>query len=370
VTYRLGHIAFDITGDNDTARRLREILSLLETPDSDADLEFRFTESLEKIDRRSWFHRGRYWASPKRTRMLGPVWRYEIRCGESPVRVHVTPRRLGIPGRFFHVLRKSWRHVLTHGRGAYIHELKRFVYYVYMPLLELAMLRADSTFAHCGAVERDGGVTLFAAEGGVGKTSLVCRYVRKGWRFLSDDYCAIGRDGTVWLHPLPMHLYKFHEAHAEYFVNRMLAAATPWDRMLWRLLGKIRRPDRLVRWVNPEQILDREMLAREGKVTTVLCLRRLQECRHFALRPIEISQAAQIITRTVLEEIHELPPLCEAAQKNCSDEFIPGVTDLSEMIADVLAGAMAKARCFEVDVPAGAGSEAIGEFLEANGLLS
>lgn len=58
----------------------------------------------------------------------------------------------------------------------------------FMCMLEMTMLKAGVTFAHCAALEKDGKAVFMPARGGVGKTATVVKMVQDhGWRLLGDD---------------------------------------------------------------------------------------------------------------------------------------------------------------------------------------
>lgn len=58
----------------------------------------------------------------------------------------------------------------------------------FMCMLEITMLKAGVTFAHCAALEKDGEALFMPARGGVGKTATVVKMVQNhGWRLLGDD---------------------------------------------------------------------------------------------------------------------------------------------------------------------------------------
>lgn len=65
----------------------------------------------------------------------------------------------------------------------------------FMCMLEVTMLRAGVTFAHCAALEKDGEALFMPARGGVGKTATVVRMVQNhGWKLLGDDLVLLDRD--------------------------------------------------------------------------------------------------------------------------------------------------------------------------------
>lgn len=65
----------------------------------------------------------------------------------------------------------------------------------FMCILEMTMLKAGVTFAHCAALEKDGEALFMPARGGVGKTATVVKMVQNhGWRLLGDDLILLDKE--------------------------------------------------------------------------------------------------------------------------------------------------------------------------------
>ncbi len=92
------------------------------------------------------------------------------------------------------------------------------------------------------------------------------RYVEQGWNFLADDLCTLDAQGHATIHPLPMHIYKYHEIQAAGLVRKMLERFDALERRLWKLWGTIKKPDKMVRWVKPGQLFGEQRLSRGGQV--------------------------------------------------------------------------------------------------------
>ena len=56
---------------------------------------------------------------------------------------------------------------------------------------------------HGSAIETPRGAMVFVGPQGIGKSTLAAHFVRRGFRLLSDDVCALTRDteGTIWVLP-------------------------------------------------------------------------------------------------------------------------------------------------------------------------
>lgn len=360
----LGNCSIAITGQADAAERLMDLLHRLKGHPGPVDLELHFADRLPAWGGQPFVKIGPYEVANDRFRLLDKIWQVQVEATSDPVRVTLAPRRMGSLKGVVRNVKKAWRYLHTHGRGGYVHQLKRLLFYVYMPMVELALLQRGSSFAHCSAIERDGRVALFPASGGVGKTSIMGRYIDQGWRFLSDDMCVISADGTASLHPLPMHIYKFHEVHCPSIVQRMRSVAPWWDRLLWALLGYVKRPDRLVRWVSPELVLGGERLAWQGRVEAVVYMHRYRNGTQFEVEPVSAADVASLMASVVFDEINNLAAMSIMVGSCQSMELLPTVGRLYQQVYDVFTSAFAKAACCVLRVPETATADDIFAFIE------
>jgi hypothetical protein len=369
MSFTLGDCSFALTGSSEMGERLARLLQRMQSATTEVDLDLHFVPALDSWQDRPYVRLDRCEVGEDRFRLLDRLWHVQVEPAARPVRVTIAPRKVSRLKGAVRGIKKSWRHLLVHGRGGYIHQLKRLVFGVYMPMLELALLRKASTLAHCSAIERDGRVALFPASGGVGKTSIMARYVDDGWKFLADDMCAITADGVAHLHPLPMHIYKFHEIHSPTLVQRMLKQAPAWDRLLWSALGKIRPADKLVRWVGPEQVLGAENLTWQGRVASVVYMHRYRGCDRFEVQPVAPEQLATLMASVILDEIGTLTAMSIMVNSCRSFDFLPDVGTLHQRIRQILLGAFPPAGCHCLRVPQGASAADIHAFISDKRLL-
>ncbi len=367
--FALANCTFALTGASEIAERLAGLLTRLESPAPQVDLELHFVSELGGWQGQPYVRQDHCEVGEQAFRLLDRVWHVQMEPLRRPARVTIAPRHMGLVKGQIKAIKKTWRGLLVHGRGGYIHPLKRLVYYVYMPMIELALLRKASTFVHCSAIERDGRVTLFPASGGVGKTSLMGLYIDEGWKFLADDMCAIAADGTAHLHPLPLHIYKFHEVHSPTLVARMRDGMAGWDRLLWSALGKIRPADELVRWVPPEQVLGAEGLTWRGRIAQVVYMHRHNGASEFAVQPVAAGDIAGLMASVLLDEIHALPAMSILVHTCRSFEWLPNIGELYQQIRGVLASALQPAKCYMLTVPQKASVADIHGFIRQKGLL-
>ncbi len=248
MNFAIGSINIEIIGQSFIAKNMRDILNPIGTENPNADLIFEFVDRLPAWTARPHTVLDNYSIAADRIRVKDKLFCYELSY-EVPAKVLIARRKINIVKSIRLIAAKSGRYFHTHGKGAKLHYLKRFVYYLYMPLVELMLLKNHSSFAHCSAIEKENAVILFPAWGGVGKTGIMSRYLDDGWKFLSDDSCVIVSDGTACINPLPMHIYKYHEIQNRKLVEQMLSQTGAFDRLLWKVLSKVKKPDTLVRWV-------------------------------------------------------------------------------------------------------------------------
>ena len=351
MSFRIGDTRVDIAGSSPVARRLSGLLEFLADSGGSADIEFEFVDRLPGWSGVEHCRFDGYRVGKERFAAADRLFEYDVDGSGGGIKVAVVQRRGGIVKEGALAVRKTWRHLHTHGRGAYLHRLKRFVFYVYMPLVELALLRKGATFAHCSAIEKDGQAVLFSALGGVGKTGIMSMYMQRGWRFLSDDFCVIDAGGRAHIHPLPMHVYRYHEVHSDGLVDRMLQASSSWDRLLWSACRPFKSPGKLVRWIEPEKVFGRDKLARQARIGTVIHMARRRNSGGFDLQSRSAEDVARLTAHTVFDEINNLAGLSVAVNSCEQLELLPGIAQLYQRVFDVYRDAFAAASCYSIIIP-------------------
>lgn len=167
--FLVGNITVAVTGATTTQKVLADILHYVHTDTDSTDVEFEFMRQLPDWDESGYALTDDFLATPDRFRAVDKLWRYDGQMDGTPVKISVVARSQGAAKQFRHAIKETWRYFHIYGRGAYLHKARRFIFYVYLPLVQLMLLTKRSTFAHCSAIERDGKVVLFSALGVVGK---------------------------------------------------------------------------------------------------------------------------------------------------------------------------------------------------------
>jgi hypothetical protein len=391
-TYRIGNIdvAFQMeTADRRAATACRVVCDCLETlrsPNSgEPHLEFRFVDRLPGFEGEGFARQGgirigegrRHFAGEAPSRNEGDshiqiderLWRYDLsaKCDASPrephlagsiparssqrLKVLVAAEQEGMFEQRWRDLKKSWRYLHMFGRRASLHRVRGFCFSGYVPMLQLALMNHASTLCHSSAVERDGRVILFPAWGGVGKTGLMSQYVGQGWNFLADDVCVLQSDGRASIHPLPLHIYKYHEQQCGDLVDRMLRKSTPLDRKLWRFFGRWKQPHKMVRWVKPAHVFGEDRLSRGGKVAKAFYLHRTQASDAYRHEPLDPAELATRMASNVFDEIDKPPELAVAVRSYRAIDFIPDVGQMYAQIRNACLAALGGATCYSVSIP-------------------
>ena len=369
MNFALGHTNIAVVGKSFIAENLREILQSIQTEDSNADLIFEFVDELPNWSGRTHVTLDNYSIGNDRLRVTEKLFCYELHVSEKPVRVLVATRKTDILRRTQRVINKSLRYFHTHGKGANLHYLKRFVYYLYMPLVELMLLKNHSSFSHCSAIEKGNAVILFPAWGGVGKTGIMSRYLDDGWNFLSDDSCVIMSDGTACINPLPIHIYKYHKIQSRKLVEKMLSRMDAFNRLLWRVLSRVKKPDKLVRWIAPDKVFGRDKISTRGKIAAVVHMCRRMKSNVFELKSVRPAEVAGLMASTIIGELNNLVDISIAVHSSQPFNFIPDITHLHRRIIDIYSSAFAKASCYTITIPEEANTEDVYLFIQDNKLF-
>jgi hypothetical protein len=363
MNFAIGNINIEIIGQSFIAKNMKDILKLTGTENSNADLIFEFVDKLPPWAGQPYTVLDNYNIAANRIRVNEKLFCYELNY-EVPAKVLIARRKINIIKSIRLTAAKSGRYFHTHGKGANLHYLKRFVYYLYMPLAELMLLKNRSSFSHCSAIEKDGTAVLFPAWGGVGKTGIMSRYLNDGWKFLSDDSCVIVSDGTACINPLPMHIYKYHEIQNRKLVEKMLAQTGAFDRLLWKVLSKVKKPDRLVRWVGADKVFGKDKISTHGKIAAVVHMCRRMKCNTFELKSVPPVEVAGLMASTIVGEINNLVDFSIAVHSCQPTDFIPDAASLYRRIADIYTNAFYKAKCYTITIPEQANTEDIYSFIQ------
>jgi hypothetical protein len=84
------------------------------------------------------------------------------------------------------------------GRTIRVPEADQLAHYAHLIVINVAAaLATGATVLHSGAVSRGGQAALLVGSSGHGKTTLTLELVRRGWRFLSDDFAPVDAAGVV-----------------------------------------------------------------------------------------------------------------------------------------------------------------------------
>ena len=369
MNFALGNVNIALVGKSPIVEHLGKILEVIQTKESKTDLVFEFVDELPHWTDQSYIPIENYIISDDRLRVTDKLFCYELRPFENPPKVSVAIRKTDFFRKAQRAIRKSWRYFHTHNRSAYLHYLKRFVFYVYMPLVEMILLKNHASLAHCSAVEKENRVVLFAAWGGVGKTGIMSRYLNGDWKFLADDSCIITDEGIAYIHPLPMHIYKYHETQSRELVKKMLSQSSMFDKLLWRTLSFIKKPDKLVRWVSADKVFGNDKISTQGNVSTVIHMHKQVGYDTFKLETIAPNQVSKLMANTMLDEINNLANTAIVVHSCKPSNFIPDISHLHRCITDIYSSAFRKANCYTIAIPKHATAESIYDFIENNKLL-
>jgi len=361
--FSVGHLVCSISGESRIVEDFKRAVSFAAVDSPDVDIAFEFSGELPLWREREFVSLDNFDIASDRIRVTDRTFVCEAAMAEKPIRVLVAPAGNGLLRKIHHTVKKTWRYFHTHGRSASIYYVKRFVYYIYMPMIQLALLRKGASLAHCSAIEKNGRAVIFPAWGGVGKTSIMSRFLDEGWRFISDDSSVICDDGSVFTHPLPMHIYKYHEKQSSGLVARMLENSPLTDRLLWRGLSLFKKPDTLVRWVPPEKVFGFEKLCESANIGRVVHLHRAEGLANFRVETVMPAELAKVMASTIMDEINGLSSIAIAVNSVQVSSIIPDISQVFGKIADIYSMAFSSASCYMVTLPSSSNADDLYKFL-------
>lgn len=349
--FSIGGVTFAIRGEPVLAEKFRDLFGFVRTEGRDVDLLFDFMEGLPPWEKDSFVSVDNFLIKEDCIRVTERLFTYDVCASEKPVRVCVAERQENSFRKSKRAINKSWRYFHSHGRGLYLFSLKRFVFYVYMHMLELELLKKGSSLVHCSGVERDGMAVLFSAGEKVGKTSIMSKCLEKGWRFIADDSCVISEGGTAFIHPIPMHIYKYQERQNPALVAGMLEHMNFFDKLNWSFWGRLKSPAHVVRWLRPEDIFGQIRMARKGKIKSVIHMQENRNITDFMLDKVSPEDLSHLMTNSFLDEIKNLVNSSIVLNSCRRDKFLPTIAEIYGKISDVYTKALAEGDCYQLAVP-------------------
>ena len=257
---------------------------------------------------------------------------------------------------------ETWKMWLSHGGSLDVHLLKEFAYTIGPLAIQCVLLRHGASLIHAGAVGLGDRGLLLPAWGGVGKSTVVARTVLGGGaRFLADDHAAIDTSGTVHLHLMPIHIYRYHTTQDETICSCLLSTLTASDRIQWRLASML-RPHRVVRWIGPEDLFGRDRTTRSAAIAEVIVMFR-GHSDDFVWEEVDAAAAARPCVGVILEEINGLADRLALAGSGWEKPALPDLGEACQQISRVYESAFARAHCARLLVPHGADGDALLDFL-------
>ncbi len=362
--FQIGPLAVEVSGQSRTADEVRRVLRAAPRSSGAVDLRFEFRDALAGTA-----IAGSCQVRPGGFAARDRLFDYEVSFVDGgPIAVAVAPRPRPLASRLSAGAREGFKYWRKFAASGHLHFPRRFLFYVYMPMLELVLLQRRSTLVHCSAIEKDGRAILFPAVGGVGKTSIMCRYVADGWRYLADDMCVLGHDGSVAVHPLPMHVYGYHRHGNPELVAKVRSTASAADRLLWTFWCAAAGEDQVVRWVPAERVFGRQRMADRGQADKVVFLRRAS-VGAFALHRPSADEMAHVVVESTMAELNDLPRICRAVP-GAGAGAVPKEDQLASLMFQACTAGFSRATLYTVDVPEGTDANDLKRFLDEQGVVA
>ena len=230
--------------------------------------------------------------------------------------------------------------------------------------IQLALLQNAASFIHCATVARDGEALMFAARGGVGKTTITRLLVGEmGWKFMGDDYIILSSDGSCYSFPQPMVLYSYHKgvfpevfsvgrgplspALTNDLLSRMAVLIKPLLRPFPRALQFARKHNPQSVQIDPLEVFGREKLASQAVLTKVVWLERSPGLRRVRLEP----EPERLVSRVFGSTYANLDPWCSRLITTAMSTGILDANDVYPKWLSVLDEAFARTSRYTLLLP-------------------
>ncbi len=349
VIFELGRLPFAIEADHPVGRLAAEEFASVRTSEPvKPRLTATFCDELRPL---------RYYSTAKpvtvtvdRYQVDAEAFSYQVeRQGDGSLHLTVAP---GVsapgPSRFLppRVRRfLDWTYHTDNSRSA-----KHFVYEMFDYLSQIAQLQVDQTYLHASAVGHGSTATIFAAWGGIGKTSAMLQLVKRyGCQFLADDLAVIHRDGMVYRHPKRMQIYAYNLIGMPQLDRALHDGRSSLDKLSWRFHLRLRGTAKVRRRVAAEGLFDAEEIGSQAKVERVLWLTRT-DSRSSTMRDLSLDEFVHRAAWTLVDELNPFAKISAAVQATGSD-LLPTVEALVGDTSEVLAEGFANLPLQLVSLP-------------------
>jgi len=361
ITFKIGPLIVKIEGDHLVTKWAQDVFSFLKCSE-EPGLIFRFVEQPVNFCGERSVGDGHTFVGQQTMSYQGR--HYDVRItGGSPVFVEVFQRDRR------HVCVKSlidpdetWKMWLTHGASLDMKLLKDFAYSIFPSLLQCSLLARNAALIHASGFSVDGKGVLLPAWGGVGKSTIMSRAVLHGRaKFLADDHAVIDAGGRMYLHTLPIHTYVYHLEQDEELRTRVLSSLTGINRLQWHI-GKVIKPGKAVRWVNPINIFGENKLAASEEIACVVVLFR-GKTHDFIWEPCSPEDAAIPCVGIIMSEIKTFSERIARAEAGWDESLFPSLGDMHGLLFNIYSRAFSKATCARLMIPREADGNALVDYL-------
>jgi hypothetical protein len=254
--------------------------------------------------------------------------------------------------------------------------------------IQLLLVEQGITMSHAAAYKAsDGGITVLAGAGGIGKTAVLGYAVgERGLQHLGDDIILLDAKGICRAFPRQFVLKSYHkEIYADifkkkqlpiwnaYVFKRFIIENAPFTGALKKFLKRsgwyysianLLRPQPFLATVSPDELFGKGTIVREGKVSRLIYLDR-----SFKPEFVSYSVDRRVLVNRLFSVIHYewkdfLTHLVSLGALN--------VTDLArymEQSIETFWEATANVEMIQIDIPVNASPQQLIEYLDKQGLF-
>ena len=362
-TFQLGPLAVRIEEDDLITPWAMRTFAVLET-DSEPGLVFCFTDV--PVPKDNALAVGDEHVKVASGQVTYRERRYDVRLsGCNPLEVTLSRRdRRALVWRSLSDPEETWKMWLSHGSNLNMHLLKEFAYTISPLAIMCALLVRGGALIHAGGLSIDGKGVLLPAWGGVGKSTVVSRAVMHGRAaFMADDHAVIDEHGKMYLHPLPMHIYRYHVLQDAALKAQMLDICSWTNRLQWHV-ASVLRPKRVVRWMHPISLFGAQKVQRQTTIEQVIVMFR-GTGDTFIWETQDAAAAARTCVGVMMEEISGFADRLSLAGAGWHSSVLPSLGEVCGQLQTLYEAAFSHARCAHLLVPHNADADTLLTFLRS-----
>lgn len=192
-------------------------------------------------------------------------------------------------------------------------------YSLFWYIVNLSLLRKNSSFIHAGVFESDKGATIITGTGGCGKTSTLFKILEnEQYKYLAEDFGIIDDIGFTYFNPKPVSVYATDMEFGQTILKGYFSNFAFKDKLIWFFKRKILRINPMIK-IPPNHLM-KERIGKKAKIHNVLYFVRNND-DFISMRDVTVEELSERILDASMRELKTLSELLLLMRANMPEEY-------------------------------------------------